>query len=74
MAKGNRRGNEENLRRAVAKRALWGTPGDFRRCKTFLLSKGVPEGKANRICADWHHENLGIYPGHHGGANKNGPG
>ncbi len=66
----NKRGNEENLRKAVAKRAIWGTPGDFTRCKAFLLSKGVAEGKANRICADWHHENTGIYPGDKGRPGK----
>lgn len=71
---GDRRGNADNLRKAVAKRAIWGTPGDFTRCLAFLRSKGVPDGKAKRICADWHHEKLGIYPGHHGGKNPQGPG
>lgn len=58
-----KRGNVENLKAAVAKRANWGSPGDFTRCHAFLTSKGVADGQANRICADWHHENTGTWPG-----------
>jgi hypothetical protein len=60
---GGNRGNVENLRAAVAKRANWGTPGDFTRCHAFLVSKGVGDEKANRICASWHHDATGMWPG-----------
>jgi hypothetical protein len=56
-------GNTSNLKKAVAKRALWGTPGDFKRCHAFLVSKGVEDGKADRICGRWHIENNGYATG-----------
>lgn len=56
-------GNTQNLKTAVAKRARWGTPGDFTRCHRFLMSKGVPDDKADRICARWHIENNGYATG-----------
>jgi hypothetical protein len=56
-------GNVSNLKAAVAKRARWGTPHDFTRCHTFLVSKGVADEKANRICAAWHKEANGYSPG-----------
>lgn len=39
----------------------WGTPGDFTRCVNHL-EKHVGE-RANRICAQWHHDMNGIWPG-----------
>jgi hypothetical protein len=56
-------GNVSNLKNAVAKRARWGSPGDFTRCHAFLMSKGVPDGKADRICGRWHIENNGYATG-----------
>jgi hypothetical protein len=63
MADGDKRGNVANLKAAVAKRALWGSPGDFTRCHAFLVSKGVADGQANRICAAWHIEANGYATG-----------
>lgn len=70
--------DKNNLERywKVGKGALkirWGTPGDFTRCRRHLI-KYVGPGRAERICAQWHHEMTGIWPGHHGGDNKYGPG
>ena len=56
-------GNVSNLKAAVAKRARWGTPGDFTRCHRFLMSKGVGDDKADRICAAWHKDETGVSPG-----------
>lgn len=55
--------NTARLKAAVAKRALWGTPGDFTRCHAFLTSKGVGDKTADRICARWHIENNGYATG-----------
>lgn len=51
----------------------WGTDGDFTRCTRHLV-KHVGLARAKRICAQWHHDSTGLWPGHHGGDNKNGPG
>lgn len=55
--------NTARLKAAVAKRAVWGTPGDFTRCHAFLTSKGVADGQANRICAAWHIDAVGYATG-----------
>lgn len=54
-------------------RIRWGTDGDFTRCVRFL-TRHVGEGSAKRMCSQRHNDKTGIYPGHHGGDNKNGPG
>lgn len=51
----------------------WGTDNDFTRCQRHLR-KHVGSERANRICAQWHHDMNGIWPGHHGGENPQGPG
>lgn len=51
----------------------WGTPGDWTRCNRHLVKYVGPE-RAARICATWHHEMTGLWPGHHGGKNEHGPG
>lgn len=56
-----------------AARIRWGTKGDFTRCQRYLR-KHVGSERANRICAQWHHDKNGIWPGHHGGKNEFGPG
>lgn len=40
----------------------WGAPGDFTRCQAHL-AKYVGEDRANRICAQWHHDMTGLWPG-----------
>lgn len=55
--------NKSRLQAAVAKRARWGTPGDFSRCHAFLVGEGVGDEKANRICSSWHHAATGKWPG-----------
>lgn len=70
-------GNAEKLRRywTTGKGGLkirWGTPGDFRRCVR-QLNKHMP-GRAEGYCANLHRRSTGIWPGHHGGKNKHGPG
>src|SRR5262245_14379940 len=45
----------------------WGTPHDFYRCRRHL-AKYVGARYVNRVCAQWHHDALGYWPGeHHGG-------
>lgn len=43
-------------------RIRWGTPGDFTRCHT-ILSRHMSPKQAARICATWHHEATGEWPG-----------
>lgn len=48
----------------------WGTPGDFNRCRVQVgekIAKNSPEDVRflNQICAQWHHDALGIWPGEH---------
>ena len=45
-----------------AAKIRWGTPGDFTRCQAHL-SRHVGEERANRICAQWHHDENGFWPG-----------
>lgn len=48
----------------------WGEPGDFNRCRTLVgekIAANSPEDTRflNQICAQWHHDALGIWPGEH---------
>jgi hypothetical protein len=48
----------------------WGEPGDFNRCRVLVgekIAKNSPEDIRflNQICAQWHHDALGIWPGEH---------
>ncbi|QBI53440.1 hypothetical protein [Streptomonospora litoralis] len=61
------------LRGEGAAKIRWGTDGDYTRCVR-QLDKHVGESRARRICAQWHMDANGIWPGHHGGENKQGPG
>ena len=40
----------------------WGTPGDFTRC-VHHVGKYVLDEQAKRICAQWHHDVTGLWPG-----------
>lgn len=40
----------------------WGTPGDWTRCYRHI-SKHVADESAKRICAQWHHDATGTWPG-----------
>ena len=40
----------------------WGTPGDWERCHTHL-TKYVGSEQAKRMCANYHHEMTGTWPG-----------
>lgn len=40
----------------------WGTPGDFTRCER-ELREHVGSERAKRICAQWHHDVTGMWPG-----------
>lgn len=40
----------------------WGTPGDWTRCHRHLRDK-VGDARARRICAQWHFELNGFWPG-----------
>lgn len=42
----------------------WGTPSDFYRCRMHLAEYINPL-YLNRVCAEWHHDALGIWPGEH---------
>jgi hypothetical protein len=50
----------------------WGVPGDFNRCRREVgeeIGENSP-GKLrflNQICAQWHHDALGVWPGQEGG-------
>jgi hypothetical protein len=56
--------NLENYwkRGAGAIKIRWGTPGDFTRCVS-NLDKHVGNERAKRICAQWHHDMNGFWPG-----------
>jgi hypothetical protein len=46
----------------------WGVPGDFNRCRVLVgekIAANSPEDMIylNNICAQWHHDALGIWPG-----------
>jgi hypothetical protein len=48
----------------------WGTGGDFNRCRVLVgekIAANSPEDMRflNQICAQWHHDALGIWPGEH---------
>jgi hypothetical protein len=48
----------------------WGAPGDFNRCRVEVgeeIAENSPESTKylNQICAQWHHDALGIWPGEH---------
>lgn len=48
----------------------WGTGGDFNRCRVLVgekIAANSPEDLRflNQICAQWHHDALGIWPGEH---------
>lgn len=45
-----------------AAKIRWGTPGDFTRCDAHL-AKHVGAARAKRICAQWHFEVNGYWPG-----------
>jgi hypothetical protein len=45
-----------------APRIRWGTPGDFTRCQR-ALDKHVGSDRAKRICAQWHFDMNGFWPG-----------
>jgi uncharacterized short protein YbdD (DUF466 family) len=47
---------------AGAMKILWGVPGDFDRC-VHHIGKHVDPEEAKRICAQWHHDVLGKWPG-----------
>jgi len=40
----------------------WGTPGDWTRCHHHL-TRHVGDDRASRICAQWHHDMTGLWPG-----------
>jgi len=49
----------------------WGTGGDFRRCRVLVGEKIAENSPAklryiNNICAQWHHDALGYWPGDKG--------
>jgi 8-oxo-dGTP pyrophosphatase MutT (NUDIX family) len=51
-----------------AQEVQWGKPGDFNRCRTLVgekIAKHSPEDMKflNQICARWHHDAKGIWPG-----------
>lgn len=59
--------NENNLERfwkhgEGALKIRWGTPGDFTRCVR-ELDEHVGTERAKRICAQWHHDTTGMWPG-----------
>jgi hypothetical protein len=47
-----------------AAKIAWGSPGDFDRC-TAHLSKYVGPAVVKGLCANLHHEALGIWPATH---------
>ena len=47
----------------------WGVPGDFNRCRVEVgeeIAENSPDKVRflNQICAQWHHDALGFWPGH----------
>lgn len=53
------------FRGAGLARIRWGSTGAFTRC-TRILGKHMSADKAARICATWHHEATGQWPGARG--------
>jgi len=50
-----------------AAKIAWGQPGDFNRCRT-NLGKYVPPGRElDGLCANLHHDALGVWPGQEDG-------
>jgi hypothetical protein len=52
-----------------AAKIAWGTPGDFNRCRLQVgeeIGENSPEKLRflNQICAQWHHDATGFWPGH----------
>lgn len=47
---------------AGAAKIRWGQPHDFDRC-VLELGKHVPPGMVKGLCANLHHEALGVWPG-----------
>jgi hypothetical protein len=50
----------------------WGVPGDFNRCRAEVGEEIGENSPAklrflNQICAQWHHDALGVWPGQEGG-------
>lgn len=41
---------------------VWDTPGDYTRCVK-LIGEHVTDEAAHRICAQWHHDVTGEWPG-----------
>lgn len=55
-----------------AQEIQWGVPGDFNRCRTLVgekIAKNSPEDMRflNNICAQWHHDAKGVWPGQEAG-------
>jgi hypothetical protein len=48
-----------------AAKIRWGMPGDYMRCVRHI-DKYVTNEQAHRICAQWHHDVLGKWPGQEG--------
>ena len=42
----------------------WGQPGDFNRCRR-QLAKYIRPTLLNQVCAQWHKDAMGIWPGEH---------
>ena len=49
----------------------WGQPGDFNRCRR-QLGKYITPGFLSQVCAQWHHDAIGIWPGQHAAQEKRG--
>lgn len=67
MAENMHPGDARNLERywkngKGAIKIRWGTSGDFTRCERHL-DKYVGSARAKRICAQWHHDKNGFWPG-----------
>lgn len=45
-----------------AAKIRWGTSGDYARCVRHV-GKYVTDDAAHRICAQWHHDATGMWPG-----------
>lgn len=44
----------------------WGRPGDFDRCRLHLGKYVKPGHQLDGLCANLHHEALGVWPGQEG--------
>lgn len=59
-----------------AAKIRWGQPGDFNRCRV-QVGEEIGEGSPaklkylNQICAQWHHDAIGAWPGQEGGGKGN---